>query len=1088
MKIKKLVAGIVAAAMAVSTAIVAPMTVSAVETVDITAEMTGTGISPTDLEAYSSLTVTYTPTLASSCSHPGSHSTETYCPWAKAIFIGDVTSTEEDFAVYDGSGNLTGYSTNTNWYQPANPATAGQYVDAASCTATISIDDILASFTADANWQDRYTLNYVKISAWDGTVTKVEGNVPSEGDPEPYTVTYDGSTVNLTVEKNQWGEGNVCQHTVNIVPTGVSLGSTTFAELKGLYSGIEYADWAIDNVSANADVSKISTCIFMQHTSSYSWFSVDGTSVDFAGVTSIQDDSPIMAIGFQINYNLSDSDLVIGDELYINGVPVTSVTLSEGELDLVVGDEETLTATVLPNDATLPDVTWASSDENIVTVEDGVVTAVAEGEATITATADGKSDTCVVTVSPATVAVTGISLDKDTLALTVGGATGTLTATVTPDNATDKTVTWTSSDEDVATVVDGVVTAVASGPATITAKAGEFTDTCEVTVTNPVTAISIDETAGVVVGDTKTLTVITTPTDPDAYTIVWSSDDTSVATVADGVITGVKAGTANITATVYGTNISDTCAVTVTSSTVAVTGVTLDKATLDLVKGETVALSAKVAPADATNTDVVWASSKPAVATVDANGKVTAVATGETIITVTTDDGGYEATCTVTVTNPVTSITLDKTSGEMTEGDTLTLNATVNPTDADDATVTWTSSDTKVATVKDGVVTAVAEGKATITAKAGDKTATCEITVKAAVVEVTKIEIDADNIYMSVGDSITLTATVTPDNATDKTVTWTSSGSAVTVDANGKITAVAEGTATITAKAGECTDTCEVTVEVEPIGHYLYSYDGSPIELTLEVPSWDTTRLHGSKDIAFVPTGATMQKTTFAQLKQLCSGISIRDWEVNTITEGADPSKASVAIFIKTGSNWQWHAYYSSSVNFADITDIADTDVIMEIGWQINYDATGSDFKAGDVIVINGMQGELEDGTYTDGKWEELSESDIPELLYGEANVGLNFVETANARSATYSDGKLYIYLKVEEETIANAESASIVIRYKDGKALRLTTSCAYKALTSDVKAEEGYLFLAFVIDGVSDVESNALYYGNFAWCDITLN
>jgi uncharacterized protein (TIGR02145 family) len=125
-------------------------------------------------------------------------------------------------------------------------------------------------------------------------------------------------------------------------------------------------------------------------------------------------------------------------------------------------------------------VTWTSSDNSIATVaDDGVVSAVAAGAATITATAGEQTATCAVTVTP--VAVTGISLDKTTLPLTIG-ETYTLTATVSPDNATDKTVTWTSSDNSVANVAGGVVTAVADGVATITATAGGQTATCTVTV------------------------------------------------------------------------------------------------------------------------------------------------------------------------------------------------------------------------------------------------------------------------------------------------------------------------------------------------------------------------------------------------------------------------------------------------------------------------------------------------------------------------------------------------------------------------------------------------------------------------------
>ena len=175
-------------------------------------------------------------------------------------------------------------------------------------------------------------------------------------------------------------------------------------------------------------------------------------------------------------------------------VAVTGVTLNKTELALEVEGSETLIATVTPTNATNKNVTWESDDEDVATVASGVVTAVGEGTATITVkTVDGeKTATCAVTVTkagPDTVSVTGVTLDKDTLDLVFGGAdadaTASLTATVVPAEATNKNVTWESSNEDVATVANGVVTAVGEGTATITVKTvdGAFEAECEVTVT-----------------------------------------------------------------------------------------------------------------------------------------------------------------------------------------------------------------------------------------------------------------------------------------------------------------------------------------------------------------------------------------------------------------------------------------------------------------------------------------------------------------------------------------------------------------------------------------------------------------------------
>lgn len=162
-------------------------------------------------------------------------------------------------------------------------------------------------------------------------------------------------------------------------------------------------------------------------------------------------------------------------------VEVGEVKLNKTTLTLAVGEEQTLTATVLPDNAENKTVAWSSSDTKIATVSDaGLVKAVAVGSATITATGGGKSATCAVTVEPIT--VESVTLDRTELTLKPGDSE-TLTATVLPDDATDPKVVWTTSDKAIATISDaGLVTPVAPGKATITATAGAQSATCTVTV------------------------------------------------------------------------------------------------------------------------------------------------------------------------------------------------------------------------------------------------------------------------------------------------------------------------------------------------------------------------------------------------------------------------------------------------------------------------------------------------------------------------------------------------------------------------------------------------------------------------------
>ncbi|MDR0420045.1 MAG: Ig-like domain-containing protein [Prevotellaceae bacterium] len=178
----------------------------------------------------------------------------------------------------------------------------------------------------------------------------------------------------------------------------------------------------------------------------------------------------------------------------------------------------------------------------------------------------------------------------------------------------------------------------------------------------------------------------------------------------------------------------------------------------------------------------------------------------------------------------VSGITLNKTELTLAIGSSETLTATVNPDNAADKTVTWTSSATGVATVENGVITAVAVGSATITAtSANGKTARCEVTVEVAVVEVESITLEPAPLNLYVGDSETLTATVNPDNATDKTITWQSSDTEVATVTDGVVPAIAAGTATITAtSANGKTATCDINVAIRPTIEFTFT--GTSIE------------------------------------------------------------------------------------------------------------------------------------------------------------------------------------------------------------------------------------------------------------------
>ena len=334
-----------------------------------------------------------------------------------------------------------------------------------------------------------------------------------------------------------------------------------------------------------------------------------------------------------------------------------------------------------------------------------------------------------------------------------------------------------------------------------------------------------------------------------------------------------------------------------TPPAVTVTGVSLNKTTLTLNIGASETLTATVAPADAANKKVTWMSGNEAVATVDANGKVTGVKAGEATITVTTEDGGKTASCKVTVKDAVvavTGVTLNKTELTLAAGGSETLTATVAPADATNQKVTWKSDKPEIASVDaNGKVTAVKAGEATITVTTDDggKTASCRVTVSDKEVKVTGITLAALAIY--VGESKSITATVKPDDATNKELTWKSSDETVaTVDATGKVTGKKIGTATITATArdgsgvsGSCTVTVVSTVKkvtVEPATLTLGKNKSYTLTATVNAqPGTDTGVTWTSSD----ETVATVDAAGKVTATDKAGTVTI------TATSKADPSK-----------------------------------------------------------------------------------------------------------------------------------------------------------------------------------------------------
>ena len=252
-------------------------------------------------------------------------------------------------------------------------------------------------------------------------------------------------------------------------------------------------------------------------------------------------------------------------------VGVSSVTVTPSRIEIIEGGSAVLSASVSPEAASDRAVAWSSSDRSVAIVDKtGTVHGLRPGTATVTATAEGKSGTCAVTVKAKAVNVTEVTLDRTELTLTEG-ETETLTATVKPDNADNRKVTWSSDKTDVATV-DGAgrVTAVKAGEAvvTVTTEDGGKTATCKVTVKAkavPVTGVEVNPWAVTLsVRGTSKLSYTIRPADATNQNVKWESDNPSVATVdSDGNVRAVSAGVAKVSAVTEGGGFRSGCTVTV---------------------------------------------------------------------------------------------------------------------------------------------------------------------------------------------------------------------------------------------------------------------------------------------------------------------------------------------------------------------------------------------------------------------------------------------------------------------------------------------------------------------------------------------
>ena len=428
---------------------------------------------------------------------------------------------------------------------------------------------------------------------------------------------------------------------------------------------------------------------------------------------------------------------------------------------------------------------------------------------------------------------TTISVSPAAATLQSLGETAQLTADVRDQNGqtmASAAVAWTSSDPSVATVdASGLVTAAANGAVTVTATAGSVSGTAAVTVDQIVASVAVDPAADTLPALGDTLRLSAEALDANGHAVAdaqfaWESSDSSVATVdASGLVTAAANGAVTVTATAG--SVSGTAAVTVDQ---IVASVAVDPAADTLpALGDTLRLSAEALDANGhavADAQFAWESSDSSVATVDASGLVTAAANGA--VTVTATAGSVSGTAAVTVDQIVASVAVDPAADTLPAlGDTLRLSAEAldaNGHAVADAQFAWESSDSSVATVDaTGLVTAVANGSTTVTASSGSTFAGVPVAVEQ---QVAAIQVSLSSTTLALlGDTVRLTAEAVDANANPVAAVefeWMSDDQAVaTVSATGLVTAVGNGSSTVTVSYDKLGAT--VAVAVVDVAEYL---------------------------------------------------------------------------------------------------------------------------------------------------------------------------------------------------------------------------------------------------------------------------
>lgn len=693
-----------------------------------------------------------------------------------------------------------------------------------------------------------------------------------------------------------------------------------------------------------------------------------------------------------------------------------------------------LTVDMTPSDP-FAELIWQSNNTKVAEVDqNGLVTLKGPGVAVIQVVPKNYQSISATMTINVTQPATGLTIDIPEATLSVGEKIK-LSYTLVPETVTNKNVTWYSMNNKVATVdKNGLVTAKTIGQTYIYAVSqdGSYLAFSTINVIQAATGVKLDvSNLSLKVGDVYYVQSTFAPANATDKKLTWTVQDSKICTVANsGKVTAKSPGTTTIFAKTTSGEIAYLY-VTVQSN---VLGLALDKPEKTVIAGKKFKLNPIFTPAEPTNTKVTWKSSNTGVATVDKEGKVVTKKVGMAVIICTSADGGYLASCSVTVKPGVSALAMDETNIKMLTGKTRKLTVTFTPEHPSSRKLTWKSSNSSVATVNDkGKVKALKGGTTVITCTSdvGNVSASCVISVEQLVSYIT---LNEDSVNVGLGKTFQLKGTVDSNDVSNKQLKWSSTKNSIaSIDKNGNITGK---------KLGRCTVICSATDGSKAKAKCTVNVIRQMTSLSLDKSTIRLLEGKSTKIRAIVrPSNASIKKVTWSSTDESVATIDVNG-NIYAVAEGVCKIKATA----EDGSNKKAECWlYVLPRVAASSVVISQKDLFLPVGTTEDLQVSvlpsnntdsisfSSDNKLIATVNQNGRVSAIRPGQATitcstsSGK---SATATVTVLGLNFNNLNLNLYETQTLRLEGMTTGVVW---ESEDPTVATVASNGLVTSRKAG-------------------------------------------------------